>query len=322
MRVIQTFSVIEPWHIVVAYQVINAFAFIFNCVGKILPKVATVTLYTAIVSFLVIIITVPASAHTHQNAKFVFATFINSTGWKADGIAFVVGLMNANWVFACLDCATHLAEEVAKPERSIPIAIMATIAISGLTSFLYCMSMFFSIADFKSLLESPTEVPILALFYQALNNKAGAIVLETLVLVTGIGCQIASHTWQSRLCWSFARDKGLPFHGFLSKVDKRLGVPFNAHASSCFIVGLLGLLYLGSSAAFESMVSACIVLLYVSYVIPVTCLLIRGRNNIKHGPFWLGPVGLFSNIVLLLWTVFTLVMYSFPSSYPAEPGCE
>jgi choline transport protein len=66
----------------------------------------------------------------------------------------------------------------------------------------------------------------------------------------------------------------------------------------------------------DSMITACIVLLYLSYAIPVICLLIRGRSNIKHGPFWLGPIGLFSNIVLLVWTLFTLIMYSFPYAKP------
>ncbi|KLJ11107.1 hypothetical protein EMPG_13606 [Blastomyces silverae] len=91
-----------------------------------------------------------------------------------------------------------------------------------------------------------------------------------------------------------------------------------AHAFSCFIVSVLGLLYLGSSTAFNSMVTACIVLLYISYAIPIIALLIRGRDNIKHGPFWLGKIGLCANIVVLLWTLFTVIMYSFPSVYPVK----
>ena len=69
-----------------------------------------------------------------------------------------------------------------------------------------------------------------------------------------------------------------------------------------------------------SMVTACIVLLYISYAIPVVCLLIRGRNNIAHGPFWMGPIGLFSNCVLLVWTLFTFIMYSFPAVQPVLPN--
>ena len=65
-----------------------------------------------------------------------------------------------------------------------------------------------------------------------------------------------------------------------------------------------------------SMVTACIVMLYISYAIPVILLLMKGRNNIKHGPFWLGRFGHFCNYVLLIWTLFTLVMYSFPYTKP------
>jgi choline transport protein len=313
-------SDLKPWHAVVAYEVINFFAYLFNCVGKVLPKVAMVTLYTSLVSFLVILITVPAAAPTHASAEFVFANFVNATGWPSDGIAFLVGLINPNWVFACLDCATHLAEEVSRPERSIPTAILVTILIAFTTSWTYCIAMFFSVRDLDPLFETDTKVPILELFYQAVQNKAGAIVLETLILVTGIGCQIACHTWQSRLCWSFARDRGLPAHQFLSVVHPTLDVPLNAHSVSCFIVGLLGLLYLGSSTAFNSMVTACIVLLYASYVVPIVSLLYRGRDSIVHGPFWLGRLGLVCNCVVLAWTLFCLVIYSFPSVYPATTG--
>jgi choline transport protein len=67
------------------------------------------------------------------------------------------------------------------------------------------------------------------------------------------------------------------------------------------------------------MITACIVLLYLSYSIPVICLLLRGRSTLKPGPFFLGPIGLFANVVTLCWTLFTLVMYSFPIFKPVTP---
>ncbi|KAL9038339.1 MAG: hypothetical protein Q9214_005316 [Letrouitia sp. 1 TL-2023] len=243
--------VIHPWHVFVGYQVINVFAFFFNCYGKLLPAIGHVTLYTSLVSFFVILVTVPAKAPTHQNAKFVFANFVNNTGWSQNGIAFIVGLINTNWAFACLDCATHLAEEVHRPEKMIPIAIMGTVVIGFVTSWFYSIALFFSMRDVDGLVETSTGVPILALFYQAIGSKGGAIVLEALIMATGIGCQVACHTWQSRLCWSFARDKGLPFPKFLSKVDKKLDVPLRAHFVSCVIVAIVGCLYLGSYTAFN-----------------------------------------------------------------------
>ncbi|KAL9030065.1 MAG: hypothetical protein Q9196_001778 [Gyalolechia fulgens] len=393
------------------YQILNIFAFFFNCYARALPALGQITLWTSLVSFFVILVAVPAKAPTHQHAKFVFANFVNETGWSQNGIAFIVGLINTNYAFACLDCATHLSEEIHRPEKMIPVAILSTVAIGFVTSWTFSIALFFSMSNVEDLSETATGVPLLALFDQALNSKAGAIALEALVIATGIGCLIASHTWQSRLCWSFARDHGIPFSSFFAKVDRRLDVPIRAHAMSCTIVAIVGCLYLGAYTAFNryvpwrirlpssinsqtvqlpvydllvmlrlanctgkddgvqplsvmetptyvrrsppssgysgnsrlaplvsrlraaasarlpinlansfsrlpSMVTACIVLLYISYSIPVICLLIRGRNNIPRGPFWMGPVGLFSNIVLLLWTCFTLIMYSFPSAMP------
>ena len=229
----------------------NAFAFFFNCWGRVLPRVASTALYTSLLSFFIIMVVVPAKAPTHQDAKFVFANFVNNTGWASNGIAFIVGLINPNYSFSCLDCATHMAEEVHRPERMIPIAIMGTVAIGFVTSWFYSISMFFSMQDLNGLFNTPTLVPILELFYQALSTWAGAIVLETLIILTGIGCLIASHTWQSRLCWSFARDRGVPFGKLLSRVHPTLDVPLEAHFVSCVLVAILGCLYLGSSTAFN-----------------------------------------------------------------------
>jgi len=80
------FSVIQPKHVVGAYQVVNAFCFLFNCYGKILPAMGHAALWTSLISFFIILVAVPAKAETHQNAKFVFATFYNNTGWTSNGI--------------------------------------------------------------------------------------------------------------------------------------------------------------------------------------------------------------------------------------------
>lgn len=133
----------------------------------------------------------------------------------------------------------------------IPIAILGTVAIGFITSWPYSIALFFSVKDVDSLINTATGVPILALFYQAIGNKGGAIALEALIMVTGIGCGISCHTWQSRLCWSFARDGGIPFSSYFCKVDSRLNVPLRAHFMSCIIVTIVGCLYLGSHTAFH-----------------------------------------------------------------------
>lgn len=164
-------------------------------------------------------------------------------------LAFIVGLINTNWAFACLDCATHLSEEIHHPEKMIPVAIMGTVAIGFVTSWTFSIAIFFSMTNVDDLSATSTGVPILALFYQALGSKGGAVALETLVMATGIFCLVSCHTWQSRLCWSFARDRGIPFSSYFAVVDRGTGVPIRAHFMSCIIVAIVGCLYLGSSTA-------------------------------------------------------------------------
>ncbi|CCF60391.1 hypothetical protein KAFR_0K00360 [Kazachstania africana CBS 2517] len=308
----------KRWHVFVCFELVHLFLMLFNCYGKSLPLISSSSLYISLFSFFTITITVLAcSSGKFNDSKFVFATFYNETGWKSSAIAFIVGLINPAWSFSCLDCATHMAFEVEKPERVIPMAIMGTIAIGFLTSFAYVISMFFSIRNIQDVLNSNSGAPILEIYNQALGNKAGAVILGCLVLFTSFGCVIACHTWQARLCWSFARDKGLPYSRFWSQVNPTFGVPLHAHLMSCTLISIIGLLYLASSTAFNSLITACIAFLLLSYSIPVICLLLRKRD-MNRGPFWLGKFGLFSNIVLLAWTVFSLVFFSFPSQIPVN----
>ncbi|SCU98825.1 LAFA_0G20340g1_1 [Lachancea sp. 'fantastica'] len=309
---------VKRWHVFVCFECLHLFLMLFNCYGRSLPFISSSALYISLFSFVTITITVLACSHGNYNdAKFVFATFFNETGWKSSGIAFIVGLINPAWSFSCLDCATHMAFEVEKPERVIPIAILGTVAIGFCTSFCYVIAMFFSLHNLSAITSSNTGAPILDIYFQALGNKAGALVLGTLVLLTSFGCVIACHTWQARLCWSFARDEGLPFSKFMSKINPQLGIPLNAHLVSSFLIVLLGVLYLASTTAFNSLITGCIMFLLLSYIVPVICLLLKKRD-IKHGPFWLGKFGLLCNIVLLGWTVFAFVFFCFPFVMPVE----
>lgn len=308
---------VKRWHVFVCFEILHMFLMLFNCSGKALPLISASSLYISLVSFFTITVTVVAcSRGKYNDAKFVFATFYNETGWKNSVIAFIVGLINPAWSFSCLDCATHMAFEVENPEKVIPIAILSTVGIGFVTSFCYVIAMFFSLQNLDKVTASNTAMPILEIYRQSTNSTAAAVVLGCLVLFTSFGCVIACHTWQARLCWSFARDKGIPYSKYWAKIDPALGVPLNAHLLSGVLISLLGCLYMASTTAFNSLITGCIAFLLFSYSVPVVCLLARKRN-IKHGPFWFGKFGAFCNIVLLGWTLFAVVFFCFPSVMPA-----
>lgn len=309
--------VIKKWQLFVIYQCVNIFVALFNMYGKWLPFLGNISMFISIFSYFAITLTVLiCSRGKYRPASFVFTQFENGTGWSSSGIAFIVGLINPAWAFSCLDSACHLAEETEKPRTDIPKALMSTVAIGFATSFTYAIAMFFCVQNLPKILAGITGFPILDIYYQALGNRDGALCLGVLILMTSVGCTIGAHTWQTRLCWSFARDKGLPFSKHLSVVDPNLGVPVKAHLFSTFWVAVLGILYLFSDVGFNSMVTGGISFLLLSYIVPVISLLYRGRNNIKRGPVWYGKLGLVANILTMIWAIFALVFFSFPPNMP------
>lgn len=66
------------------------------------------------------------------------------------------------------------------------------------------------------------------------------------------------------MCWSFARDGGLPFSGTLSKVNKYTNTPVNAVVFMVTLAWLLGLPMLKSTVAFGAVISISTIGLYIS----------------------------------------------------------
>jgi choline transport protein len=99
--------------------------------------------------------------------------------------------------------------------------------------------------------------------------------MAAVVLTLTWACAIGITTTASRMTWSFARDNGLPMSRLLSKVSPRTKVPVWATLAVTAIAALLTLIYIGSSAAFNDVISLTITGFYGSYLMPAAFLLYR-----------------------------------------------
>lgn len=63
---------------------------------------------------------------------------------------------------------------------------------------------------------------------------------------------IGALTAASRCTWAFSRDGGIPGFHWWKVVNQRFGLPVNSLILSTVVCALLGLIYLGSSAAFNA----------------------------------------------------------------------
>jgi len=94
-------------------------------------------------------------------------------------------------------------------------------------------------------------------------------------------------------------------------------VPVNALLLSTAIQVLLGLIYLGSSTAFNAFVGVAVMCLGSSYALPVAISLAGGRQDVADAPFGLGRVlGTIVNVIAVLWIAFAIVLFSMPAIVP------
>lgn len=256
------------------------------------------------------------SSGRYNLGNFVFSDYTNITGWNNKALSFIIGLISPIWCFAGLDSAVHMVDDlgVKAGKVLIPRAVICTVALGFLTAFAYSVAIFFCATDVSEVVES--TLPLLTIFYQSTKNKSAAIFLEVLTILTGIVCNISAHAWQARVCWTLAGSEALPGSKYLKQIHPRTKLPVNAHFFSTFLVAIIGCIYVGSTTAFNAIITACICLLLISYSIPAI-LLLRVRNKgFAHGPFWCGKLGYITNILTILWTIFCLVFLSFPYVRP------
>ena len=245
---------------------------------------------------IICITTLSCASPNFQSGKFVFATYINETGWN-NGVAFILGLLQSTFALVGTDAATHVIDEMPRPHILAPAAMIIAPIIGSLSAFILLIVFLFVLSDFEQVTTSSAG-PLLEIIYQAVGNKAGAVVLYIFPVCSMAFAAISILCVSSRQTQAFAIDRGLPFAAFWSKESPRWGVPIqsitmtsvwgecmrcmsvpSAHLLTARLtVIIFGCVYLGSSSALNAILSSSVVMLQLSYSIPIILLLIRGRG--------------------------------------------
>lgn len=260
--------------------------------NRILPIITQAAFIWSVAGFAIISITVLACASPrYQPAEFVYGGFINDVGWP-NGFAWLLGLLQGALALTGFDAVAHMIEEIPEPHIQGPKVIMYCIGIGMFTGWVFLSCLMFVLKDVDNVIESPAG-PLLQIFYDATNNRAGATCLLIFPLVCMLFATIGIMTTSSRMTYAFARDRGLPFSKVFAQVNKKFEVPLNALLLTTGLVIIFGCIFLGSSSAFNAIVSASVVALGITYAIPPAINLLRGRKMLPETrafrlPNWLG----------------------------------
>ncbi|KAJ5103105.1 hypothetical protein N7532_003634 [Penicillium argentinense] len=314
----------KTWHYFLIYQATNVIILLYNTFAiRKTSWVHDIGFVISLSSFFIILVACLARTPQMSSSKFVWTTFINQSGWESNGIAFLTGMINPNYIYAGIDGAIHLAEECGNATTAIPFALMSTLAIGFITSFAFVVAMLYSLTDMNAVIETSTGVPIYEIWLQATQSGACATVFITLLALIACfslnGCQQTS----SRLTWAFARDDALFLSKYFGRIHSQLKVPVNALLANAAVIFIIGCIYLASSTAFNALIGTGLVLQQVSFCFPAGLLLYRRRSSTylpAHRFFNMGRFGWISNFATLAFGLVTLVFYNFPAEMPVTGG--
>lgn len=113
-------------------------------------------------------------------------------------------------------------------------------------------------------------------------------------------------------------DKGLPFSHVVAKVDPRFAIPLYSIGLTALISCLLGLINIGSSVAFNAIISLVAAGFFSTYIITIS-LMIRKRLSgepIEFGPWNMGKWGMAVNVYAVAYSIIVTVFSFFPPATP------
>lgn len=112
----------------------------------------------------------------------------------------------------------NAAEEIRDASDTLPRSIFWAVILNIILGYLAVFTLCFTIIDPSAILDTPTKYPFIQLFYNTTNSYVGTNIMTAIIIIALVCAVIAEVATASRQIWSFARDKGLPFSPFLSKV--------------------------------------------------------------------------------------------------------
>ncbi|KAH2778402.1 hypothetical protein KXV60_003135 [Aspergillus fumigatus] len=303
-------TILMFWAVVLVCAMVNIFF------SKYLDLINKVCIFWTAASVIIILIVLLSMADNRRGAAFVFGHYdASDSGWPS-GWAFFVGLLQAAYTLTGYGMVAAMCEEVQNPHREVPKAIVLSVVAAGITGLIYLIPILFVLPTVKDLLSVASGQPIGLIFKTATGSAGGGFGLLFLILGIAMFAGIGSLTAASRCTYAFARDGAIPGFRIWRKVNKRLDVPVYAVLLSAAVDCLLGLIYFGSTAAFNSFTGVATICLSTSYGLPILISMVRGRRDLKESTFSLGAFGYAINAVTVCWIVLAVVLFCMPVSLP------
>ncbi|KAJ5640580.1 hypothetical protein N7528_000205 [Penicillium herquei] len=265
----------KPWHVTLLVIAVAVVAILFNTfLAQKLPLIEGIILIVHVFGFFGILIPLWVLSPKVPNSE-VWGSIEDRGGWGNNGLSCLVGLIGPIYALIGPDSAVHMAEEIRDASRVLPRGMLWTLILNGSTGFIMIVTFAYCVGDIDEVLATATGFPFIQVFLNATGSVRAATGMTVIIMVMQFCAAISNVATTSRQIYSFARDRGVPFSDFFSRVNKTFTVPLNALCVSFVIVALLSLINIGSAVAFNAIMALGTAALLSSYIISISCVRLR-----------------------------------------------
>ncbi|KAI0482598.1 amino acid transporter [Xylariaceae sp. FL0804] len=333
INVLQPERALTSWQLTLLQFAFIAVTIVFNTWGaRALPLLETASLFGHLAGFVVVV--VPLWALCPRNsARDVFARFEAHGGWDL-APALLISQVTVIYCNLGSDSVVHISEEVADAGLVVPRCMFWSFVYNTAGGVVMLVTMLFCMGPLEAAVAS--DVPYLLLF----NNTGSAalslalnVVLFLLIYLGNITALAAC----AREMWAFARDRGLPWARWIGHMDgtgtggdggdggrnsNKTPVPEHAVYVTSALCVVLALIQLGSTLAFNIVVSLSVLGLMSTYMISIGCVFLKRlrAEPLPHARWSLGRWGTAINGFALFYSAFLIVFCCFPTFLPVDAG--
>ncbi|KAK0336110.1 hypothetical protein LTR59_000865 [Friedmanniomyces endolithicus] len=286
--------------------------------AKVLPYWQNAVFVVHILAYLGYIIPVWVSSPRATHAQ-VWTEFDNGGGWNSMGLSVLIGqLSGISTQCGGIDTAAHMSEEIKDAAYSVRRVMVAVYIINALIIFPGVVTVVYHIDDLNAALNDPTTYPAIYVLRGAMSVGWITVIL-VLIALLNVASNIVYLAAVTRDLFAFARDRGLPFSRWISKIDDKRHIPVNACILSSGVACCLALIYIGSPLAFYAITSLGAVSLLQCYTLSIGCILWRRLSHPETLPpaqFSLGRWGVPVNVAAVVYGTWCFFWAFWPQQTP------
>jgi len=249
------------------------------------------------------------SPHPDFGRLFRFENLSGAAGgdvWPAHPSLLAMTLLGIMWPIYTItgfDASAHTSEETVNAAVNVPKGMLRSVAVSGIFGWVMVAAFVLALPGVADGAKQGANV-FPWLMTSVLPGAAGKALWVGIVAANYL-CGLACVTSTSRMMYAFARDGGLPASRALRRVSPRWKTPVAAIWTTVALA-FASTLY---TPAYTTLTTACVIFLYLSYVMPAAAgLRAHGRSWKRMGPFDLGgrlyrvlAIVSLAGVLLLVW---------------------